>query len=128
MPSERQRRALVLEHCWSLYQILTDTFVVPETFHPEFPVITETVLLTDALHIVLPLSSVLTLSVREEYAFEQYALQLRRYSYNTIGPTIGAGVCRAFRTRFIRTGMNRSGFSTVLSGWRAAGCLYAPRL
>ena len=94
MSSERRRRALVLEHCWSLYQILTDTFVVPETFHTEFPVITETVLLTDALHIVLPPSSALTLSLREEYAFEQYALQVRRYSDNVIDHA-GVNVLRA---------------------------------
>ena len=94
MSSERRRRALVLEHCWSLYQILTDTFVVPETFHTEFPVITETVLLTDALHIVLSLSSALTLSLREEYAFEQYTLQVRRYSYNVIDHA-GVNVLRA---------------------------------
>jgi hypothetical protein len=94
MPSERQHRALVLEHCWSLYQILTDTFVVPDTFHTEFPVIAETALLTGALHIVLPLSLALTLSLREEYAFERHELQVRRYSYNVIDQT-GSNLLRA---------------------------------
>lgn len=94
MPSERQRRALVLEHCWSLYQILTDTLVVPDTFHTEFPVTAETALLTGALHLALPLSSALSLFLREEYAFEHHALQVHRYSYNVIDHA-GANVLRA---------------------------------
>jgi hypothetical protein len=84
----------VLERCWSLYQILTDTFVVPDTFHAEFPVIAESTLLTSALHLVLPLSAALTLSLREEYTFEQHVLQVRRYSYNVIDH-VGANVLRA---------------------------------
>lgn len=94
MPSERQRRALVLERCWSLYQILTETFVVSDTFHTEFPVLAETALLTGALHLVLPLTAVLTLSLREEYAFEHHALQVQRYSYNVIDHA-GTNVLRA---------------------------------
>jgi hypothetical protein len=94
MPSERQRQALLLEHCWSLYQILTDVFVVPDAFHTEFPVIAETALLTGALHLALPLSPALTLSLREEYAFEQHSLQVRRYSYNMIDHT-GMNLLRA---------------------------------
>lgn len=94
MPSERQRRALMLERCWSLYQMLTDVFTVPDAFHAEFLVIAETALLTGALHLILPLSSALTLSLREEYAFERHELSVRRYSYNVIDHT-GSNLLRA---------------------------------
>lgn len=84
MPSERQRRALLLERCWSLYQLLTEAFIVPDAFHNEFPVATEAALMTEALHITLSLTSTLRLSVREEYAFDLHELQIQRYSYNVI--------------------------------------------
>lgn len=94
MPSERQRRALLLERCWSLYQALTDVFVVPDTFHNEFPIAAEAALMAGALHITLSLTAELTLSLREEYIFEQYTLRVQRYSYNVIDH-IGANVLRA---------------------------------
>jgi hypothetical protein len=94
MPSERQRQALLLEHCWSLYQMLTGAYTVPDSFHNDFPIAAETALLTSVLHTTLSLTLRLTLSLREEYAIEQYVLEVRRYSYNVIDHT-GANVLRA---------------------------------
>ncbi len=94
MRSESRRRAQLLDRCWSVYSWLTDAFTLPETFHIEFPVAAEATLLTGALHVVVPLTNQLTLSLREEYALGGQDLEIRRYSYNVIDYT-GNNLLRA---------------------------------
>ena len=87
MRSESRRRAQLLDRCWSVYLWLTSVFTLPEAFHVEFPAAAEAVLMTSALHVVVPLTNQFVLSLREEYAFGEQGLVVSRYSYNVIDHT-----------------------------------------
>ncbi len=84
MPFESRRRAQLLDRCWSIYLWLTDVFILPDSFHSEFPVAAESVLIAGTLHLTIPMTDIHILSLREEYAFEGQRLEIRRYSYNVI--------------------------------------------
>lgn len=84
MSSERRLRAQTLDRCWSVYQWLTHAFSLPEGFHVEFPAVAEATLITGALHLIVPITEELTLTLREEYTFGQHGLEVSRYSYNVI--------------------------------------------
>jgi hypothetical protein len=94
MRSESRRRAQLLDRCWSIYLWLTDAFTFAETFHIEFPAAAEAALMSGALHVVVPLTDQLILSLREEYAFREHGLEVSRYSYNVIDH-IGDNLFRA---------------------------------
>ena len=80
MPFEGRQRAAVLDRCRSIYISLTRAFILPEEFHVQFPVIVESVLVSDALQVTVPIGGDLTLSLREEYAFDRHNLSVSRYS------------------------------------------------
>lgn len=84
MPIEGRYQVQLLNHCWTLYTLLTDAFSLPERFHVEFPTSVEDALISGALHIRVPVAETRTLSLREEYAFGQQGLIVSRYSYNII--------------------------------------------
>lgn len=84
MPIEGHLRAQLLDRCWSIYLWLTQAFALPESFHAGFPAMAESALITSALHVTVPISEKLTLSLREEYAFGRQGLEVSRYSYNVI--------------------------------------------
>ena len=69
MPFEGRQRAHLLDRCWSIYLWLTQTFILPESFAVEFPAAAESTLITSTLHVTVPISEKLTLSLREEYVF-----------------------------------------------------------
>ena len=94
MRSEGRHRAALINRCWSIYLWLTDAFILPENFHVEFPVATESALITGVMHVSVPVSKNLTLSLREEYAFGRQGLEISRYSYNLIDST-GKNLFRA---------------------------------
>jgi hypothetical protein len=87
MRSESRRRGQLLDRCWSVYLWLTSVFTLPETFHVEFPTVAEAVLMTGTLHVIVPLTNQIVLSLREEYAFGEQGLEVSRYSYNVIDHT-----------------------------------------
>jgi Family of unknown function (DUF6516) len=87
MRSESRRRVQLLDRCWSVYLWLTSVFTLPETFHVEFPTVAEAVLMTGTLHVIVPLTNQIVLSLREEYAFGEQGLEVSRYSYNVIDHT-----------------------------------------
>jgi hypothetical protein len=102
MPFEGRQRAAVLDRCWSIYLSLTSAFNVPENFHVEFPVVVESALVSGALHVTVPVGGDMTLSLREEYAFDRQRLTVSRYSYNVIDAT-GNNLLRADNLPFHRT-------------------------
>lgn len=102
MPSEGRQRAALLDRCWSIYLSLTSAFSVPESFHFEFPVVAESALSSSALHVTVPIGADLTLSLREEFAFDRHKLTVSRYSYNVIDP-VGNNLLRADNLPFHRT-------------------------
>jgi hypothetical protein len=102
MPFEGRQRAAVLDRCWSIYLSIARAFSLPENFHVEFPITVESALVTGALHITVPIGADLSLSLREEYAFDRQKLVVSRYSYNLIDAT-GSNVLRADNLPFHRT-------------------------
>ncbi|MGH7847800.1 MAG: hypothetical protein ACREQW_21880 [Candidatus Binatia bacterium] len=106
MPFEGRQRAAVLDRCWSIYISLTRAFILPEEFHVQFPVIVEPVLVSDALQVTVPIGGDLTLSLREEYAFDRHNLSVSRYSYNVIDAN-GGNLLRADNLPFHRTDYRR---------------------
>jgi hypothetical protein len=78
MPFEGRQRAAALDRCWSIYLSLTRAFTLPEDFHIEFPVAAESVLISGALQLTVPIGSDLTLSLREEYVFDRQTLAVSR--------------------------------------------------
>src|SRR5262245_47823543 len=102
MRFERRQRADLIDHCWSIYLCLTEAFTLSDNFHLEFPEAVETALITGALHVACPVRANLTLSLREEYAFDQQRLRVSRYSYNVIDHR-GYNLFRADNLPFHRT-------------------------
>ncbi|MBI4489208.1 MAG: hypothetical protein HY694_08995 [Deltaproteobacteria bacterium] len=102
MRFEGRRRAQLLNRCWSIYLWLTQAFILPENFHVEFPATAESALITGALHVTVPMTERLTLSLREEYAFGRQRLEVSRYSYNVIDRN-GNNVLRADNLPYHRT-------------------------
>jgi hypothetical protein len=102
MRFEGRQRADLLDRCWSIYLWLTDSFTLPDNFHLEFPVAVETALITGALHVTVSIGANLTLSLREEYAFDRRRLEVSRYSYNVIDND-GNNLFRADNLPFHRT-------------------------
>lgn len=102
MRSEGRHRAALIDRCWSVYLWLTRAFILPENFHVEFPVAAESALITGVLHVSVSLTETLTLSLREEYAFDRHKLEVSRYSYNVID-SAGNNLLRADNLPFHRT-------------------------
>jgi hypothetical protein len=102
MRFEGRQRAALINHCWSIYLCLTDTFTLADNFHSEFPVAVETALITGALHIVFPIGANLTPSLNEEYVFDRQRLTVSRYSYNVIDAN-GDNLLRAVNLPYHRT-------------------------
>ena len=106
MPFEGRQRAAVLDRCWSIYLSLTRAFALAEDFHVQFPGTVESALVSGALQVAVPVGGDLTLSLREEYAFERQRLTVSRYSYNLTEAT-GNNVLRADNLPFHRTDYRR---------------------
>ena len=102
MRFEGRQRAALLDRCWSIYQSIASAFNVPESFHVEFPVVIEAALMSGSLHLAVAVGAGLTLSLREEYAFERQRMTVIRYSYNMID-TAGNNLLRADNLPFHRT-------------------------
>ena len=102
MRFEGRQRADLIDRCWSIYLCLTEAFTLSDNFHLEFPGAVETALITGALHIAFPIRANLTLSLREEYAFDRRRLTVNRYSYNVID-SHGDNLFRADNLPFHRT-------------------------
>ena len=102
MRSEGRHRAALIDRCWSIYLWLTSAFSLPENVHIEFPVAAETALITGVLHVSVPATEKLTLSLREEYAFGREGFEISRYSYNLVDSS-GNNLLRADNLPFHKT-------------------------
>jgi len=54
MRFEGRQRAQLLDRCWSIYLWLTQTFILPESFHVEFPAAVESAIISGVLHFAVP--------------------------------------------------------------------------
>lgn len=84
MSYERHLEAQIIDRCWSVYNLLTNTFSPSDTFHLGFPSLVETAIISSDLHINMPLAEGFTLILREEYEFSLHKLKLHSYSYNLL--------------------------------------------
>lgn len=84
MRFEGRQRAQILDRCWSIYLWLTQTFILPESFHVDFPAVVESAIISGVLHFAVPITEKVTLSLLEEYAFGGQGLEVSRYSYNVM--------------------------------------------
>ena len=94
MPFDGRQRTALLDRCWLIYQSVARAFPVPESFHNEFPIIAESAIVSESLHLSVVIGADATLSLREEYAVERQRLTVIRYSYNVIDST-GDNLLRA---------------------------------
>jgi hypothetical protein len=94
MPGEGHGQALLIDHCWSIYLLLTEAFAVPSTFHVEFPTVVERALVSGLFQVTLRLTDDHTLYLREEYQLTEHHLEIRSYSYALTGPA-GTPLLRA---------------------------------
>jgi len=102
MRFEGRHQAQIIDRCWSVYLWLVQAFILPESFHVEFPAAAESALVSDALHVTVPMTEQLALSLREEYALGRQGLEVSRYSYNVIDRN-GNNVLRADNLPYHKT-------------------------
>ena len=111
MPRESHGEALLIDRCWSMYLLLTETFSLPSTFHLEFPSLVERALVSHLLHLTLPLTTQYVLYLREEYEVTGHRLQTRSYSYTLTGPG-SIPLVRADSLPYHRTDFRKQPLST----------------
>lgn len=79
---DARRRRLILDRSWPVYDLITASFQAPDEFHGEFPAVAQLAAVTGFLQATVQVSPQgRTLSVNEEYDFQDYDLVVRLYSY-----------------------------------------------
>jgi len=79
------QRSLIIDRCWLIYDLITETFAVPRPFHIEFPSLVEFALISGYLQVLVEIRRKgLTLHIHEEYDFRNYELVLSVYSYTLL--------------------------------------------
>lgn len=76
------QQRLIIDRCWLIYDLVTETFNVPQQFHIEFPSVVELVLITGYLRVFIEISRKgHLLHIHEEYDFRNQELMIKVYSY-----------------------------------------------
>ena len=79
------QRRLIIDHCWWIYDLITETFDVPHRFHLEFPSLVELALTSGYLQLYVEISRKgHLLHILEEYDLHDYEFVTRVYSYNLL--------------------------------------------
>lgn len=81
--SNQQR--LIIDRGWLIYDLISSKFIVPHQFHVEYPSVLENAIITGyfQLSVVIDKKQHL-LRIHEEYAFRDYELVIKAYSYNML--------------------------------------------
>lgn len=89
------RRRLIVDRCWLIYDLITDWFALPDSFHAEFPALAQVAAVTGSLQATAEVGrQAHKLSINEEYDFRDYDLAVRLYSYGLLDAS-GHPVIRA---------------------------------
>jgi hypothetical protein len=76
------QRKLIIDRCWLIYDLLTETFTVPHQFHIEFSSLVELALISGYLQVLVEIGRKgHLLHVHEEYDFRNQELLIKAYSY-----------------------------------------------
>ncbi|MBL7073664.1 hypothetical protein ISS37_00295 [candidate division KSB1 bacterium] len=79
------QRRLIIDRCWLIYDLITETFAVPHQFHIDFPLMVEVALISGYLQVLVEISRKgHLLHIHEEYDFRNHELVIRVYSYNLL--------------------------------------------
>ena len=79
------QRALIIDRCWLIYDLITEKFRPPHEFHIEFPGLVEIALISGYLQALVEISPTVDfLHIHEEYGFREHRLVLKGYSYNLL--------------------------------------------
>ncbi len=82
MLSEIHHEQLVIDRCWTIYELITSTFTVNENFLVNFISDIESVLLTYRLYFKITIAKdEYYLIIQEEYNFHFHELAIENYSY-----------------------------------------------
>lgn len=81
MPSDAWQRWQIYERCWKIYDLITNTFRLPQNFHAHFPDRVEMAVVMFLLHLEAPLPLDYNLRIEEEYDFPGKGLEIKTYSY-----------------------------------------------
>lgn len=85
MLHDSYQRRMIIARCWSGYDLIADTFAVPHQFHIEFPSLVELALCSGYFQILVEIGwGGHFLHIHEEYAFPDYTLVVKAYSYNLL--------------------------------------------
>jgi hypothetical protein len=84
MSYEEYQQAQILDHCWSVYLLLTANLPLGEDFPAQYPALVESALISGNLQISLKITELYDLHVREEYRFFQGNLGISSYSYTLV--------------------------------------------
>ena len=77
------QRRLVAERCWLIYDLISETFRVPDEFHIEFPSLVELALISGYFQVLVEVDRKgHFLHIHEEYDFKDRELIVKIYSYN----------------------------------------------
>lgn len=78
------QRYLIADRCWLIYDLITNTFSVPDSFHLEFPAIAEIALASGYIEIRTQIEEEYLLHIHEEYSFQANTIARVSYSYNLL--------------------------------------------
>jgi hypothetical protein len=79
------QRRLIIDRCWLIYDLITETFAVPHQFHIQFPSLVELALTSGYLQVLVEIGRKgHLLHNHEEYDFRNYELVIKVYSYSLL--------------------------------------------
>ena len=79
------QQRLIIDRCWLIYNLISETFDVPHRFHLEFPSMVELAFTSGYLQLCVEISRKgHLLHIHEEYDFRDYEFIIRVYSYNLL--------------------------------------------
>lgn len=79
---DSHQRGQIIDRCWLIYELISDTFVPPDEFHIQYPSLVELALTSGYFKLIVELGgSGYRIHVYEEYGFFEYKLVLKTYVY-----------------------------------------------
>ena len=79
---DAHQQGRIIQRCWMIYELVSDTFVPPHEFHIQYPSLVELALTSGYFKLLATLNkSGHSIHIHEEYAFSEYKLILKSYVY-----------------------------------------------
>jgi len=79
---DAHQQGRIIQRCWMIYELVSDTFVPPHEFHIQYPSLVELALTSGYFKLLATLNkSGHSIHIHEEYGFSEYKLILKSYVY-----------------------------------------------